>query len=214
MDIPQSFGLSRYILPTPTPVNHYLRISPRLFALVPAAVAINLVMGAIVKELSLPVYLDTVGTVLVAVLVGFGGGALVGTISQLLIGLLTGYQSLPFVVIQWLLALLVAAATRRGGFASVWRTVAWGVACGLCCGAASAVIAYLLFRGATGGGVVWVTAALRVVGLPLPVAVAIGSGTTDVLDKGIVIVAVGTLLRALPKRILGRFPLAARAAAQ
>ena len=194
-------------------MNHYLRISPRLFALVPAAVAINLVVGAIVKELSLPVFLDTVGTVLVAVVAGFPAGALVGTISQLLMGLLTGYQYLPFVVIQWLLALLVAAATRRG-FSSLWRTVAWGIFCGVCCGMVSAVIAYLLFRGATGGGVVWVTAALRVVGLPLPVAVAIGSGTTDVLDKGIVIVAVGTLLRALPRRILGRFPLAARAAAQ
>ena len=51
----------RYILPTPTPVIHYLRISSRLFALVPAAVAINLVVGTIVRELSLPVYLDTWG---------------------------------------------------------------------------------------------------------------------------------------------------------
>ena len=74
--------------------------------------AINLVVGSVAKELSLPVFLDTVGTVLVAVLVGFPEGALVGTVSQLLLGLLTGYQYLPFVVIQWLLALLAAAATN------------------------------------------------------------------------------------------------------
>ena len=176
--------------------------------------AINLVVGAVVRELSLPVYLDTVGTVLVAVLAGFPAGALVGTMSQLLMGLLTGYQYLPFVVIQWLLALLVAGATRRGGFSSLWRTIAWGVACGACCGAASAVISYFLFRGGTGGGVAWVTAALRAAGYPLPIAVAIGSGTTDVVDKAIVIVVVGVLLRALPRRIMGRFPLAARATAQ
>jgi energy-coupling factor transport system substrate-specific component len=188
-----------------------LRISPRLFALVPAAVAINLVVGGVVKELSLPVFLDTLGTVLVAVLVGFPAGALVGTVSQLLLGLLTGYQYLPFVVIQWLLSLLAAAATNRRGFASLPRTMLWGVACGLCCGATSAVISYFLFRGVTGGGVTWVTAALRSIGLPLPAAVAIGSSGTDVLDKTIVIIVVGVLLRALPKRILGRFPLAARA---
>jgi len=174
-------------------------------------VAINLVVGGVVKELALPVFLDTVGTVLVAVLVGASGGALVGTVSQLLMGLLTGYQYLPFVVIQWLLSLLAATATNRRGFATIWRTIGWGVAAGLACGAASAVISYVLFRGITGGGVTWVTAGLRSIGLPLPMAVAIGSGGTDVLDKTIVIVVVGVLLRALPKRILGRFPLAARA---
>lgn len=191
-----------------------MRISPRLFALVPTAIAINLVVGGVVKELSLPVFLDTVGTVLVAILAGFPAGALVGTGSQLLMGLLTGYQYLPFVVIQWLLSLLVAVATNRRGFSSFGRTVAWGMACGLCCGALSAVIAYFLFRCVTGGGVTWVTAALRAAGLPLPVACAIGSGSTDVLDKTIVIVMVGVLLRSLPTRILGRFPLAARAVAR
>ena len=99
-------------------------------------------------------------------------------------GLLTGYQYLPFVAIQWLLALLVVVATRRRGFSSLGRSLAWGILCGLCCGAASAVISYQLFRGGTGGGVAWVTAAVRAAGYPLPVAVAIGSGTTDVLDKG------------------------------
>lgn len=191
-----------------------MRISPRLFALVPAAVAINLVVGAVVKELSLPVFLDTMGTVLVAVLVGARAGALVGTVSQLLMGLLTGYHYLPFVVIQWLLSLIVSAAANRRGFASVWRTAGWGIAAGLCCGALSAVISYTFFRGVTGGGVTWVTAALRSIGLSLPAAVAIGSSAADVADKTIVIIVVGVVLRSLPKRILGRFPRAARAVAQ
>ena len=173
--------------------------------------AINLVVGTVVKELSLPVFLDTVGTVLVAVLAGWRAGALVGTVSQLLLGLLTGYQYLPFVVIQWLLALLASFATNRCGFASIWRTVAWGIGIGLCCGALSSVISYNFFGGITGGGVSWVIAGLRSLGASLPVAVAGGSIGLDIADKSIVIVVVGVLLRALPKRILGRFPLAARA---
>jgi energy-coupling factor transport system substrate-specific component len=192
-------------------VNHTLRISPRLFALIPAAVAINLVVGSVVKELSLPVFLDTLGTVLVAVLAGPLAGALVGTVSQLLLGLLTGYQYLPFVVIQWLLAGLAALAVQHHGFRSIARTVGWGIVCGLCCGALSSVISFYLFRGSTGGGVSWVVAGVRSLGASLPVAVAVGSSSTDVLDKGIVIVVVGIVLRALPRRILGRFPLAARA---
>lgn len=173
--------------------------------------AINLVVGTVVKELSLPVFLDTLGTVLVAVLAGWRAGALVGTVSQLLLGLLTGYQYLPFVVIQWLLALLASLATSRRGFASLGRTIAWGVGMGLGCGAVSSVISYYLFGGITGGGVSWVVTGLRSLGASQPVAVFAGSSSTDVLDKGIVIVVVGFLLRALPRRILGRFPRAARA---
>lgn len=173
--------------------------------------AINLVVGTVVKELSLPVFLDTVGTVLVAVLAGWRAGALVGTVSQLLLGLLTGYQYLPFVVIQWLLALVASLATNRRGFASLWRTLAWGIAAGLLCGALSAVISYYLFGGITGGGVSWVVTGLRSLGASLPTAVAGGSIGTDVADKGVVVVLVGILLRALPKRVLGRFPRAAQA---
>ena len=121
---------------------------------------------------------------LVAVLAGLPAGALVGTLSQLLMGLLTGYQYLPFVVIQWLLALLVAVATRRRGFSSLGRTIAWGLA-----------VRALLRRG-LGRDLVPALPrrhrrrrrlghrrACAPLGYPLPIAVAIGSGSTDVLDK-------------------------------
>lgn len=186
-------------------------MSPRLFALVPAAVAINLVVGRIAAELSLPVYLDTLGTMLVAVLTGLPGGALVGTVSQLLAGMLSGYQWLPFVVIQWLIALLAALAAARGGFATPLRSAFWGASCGLLCGLVSAVISYFLFRGVTAGGVTAIGALLRGLGFSLSAAVTSASVVTDMLDKTVAFLVVGSLLRALPKRILGRFPVAARA---
>jgi energy-coupling factor transport system substrate-specific component len=186
-------------------------VSPRLFALIPAAVAINLVIGRVVAELALPVYLDTLGTMLVAILAGLPGGMLVGTISQLLAGMLSGYQWLAFVVIQWLIALLAAAAARSGGFATPWRSGLWGAACGLACGTVSAGISYLLFKGVTAGGVTAIGALFRSLGASLPVAVTAASISTDLIDKTVAFLVVGALLRALPRRILGRFPLAARA---
>lgn len=186
-------------------------MSPRLFALIPAAVAINLVVGRVVAELSLPVYLDTMGTMLVAVLTGLPGGLVVGTVSQLLAGMLSGYQWLPFVVVQWLIALLAAGAAGKGGFARLPRSIAWGIACGVLCGLVSAVIAYLLFHGVTAGGVTAVGTLLRSLGLPLSTAVTISSVASDVADKAAAFAVVGMLLRSLPKRILGRFPWAARA---
>ena len=186
-------------------------MSPRLFALVPAAVAINLVVGRVANELALPVYLDTLGTMLVAVLTGLPGGALVGTVSQLFAGMLSGYQWLPFVVIQWLIALLAAVAANRGGFATPLRSAWWGAACGILCGLISAVISFALFRGVTAGGVTAIGTLLRGLGLPLSTAVTAASLVTDILDKTVAFVVVGGLLRALPKRILGRFPVASRA---
>jgi energy-coupling factor transport system substrate-specific component len=186
-------------------------VSPRLFALIPAAVAINLVIGRIVAELALPVYLDTLGTMLVAVLAGLPGGLLVGTVSQLLSGMLSGYLWLAFTPIQWLIALLAAIAAWRGGFAGTWRSAAWGAACGALCGAASAVISYVLFRGVTAGGVTVISALFRSLGFSLEASVTAASVGTDVVDKTIAFVVVGMLLRALPRRVLGRFPLAARA---
>ncbi len=188
-----------------------MRISPRLLALVPVAVAINLVVGGVVRELALPVFLDTLGTMLVAVLLGVGAGILTGTLSQLFSGLLSGYQYLPFVVIQWLIAVLAAVAARRRGFAGAGRSLAWGVACGVVCGSASSLVSYVLFRGGTGGGVAAINALLVSLGVGLKTAVTIGSVTTDVLDKTVSFLTVGLLLRRLPLRIIARFPAAARA---
>jgi energy-coupling factor transport system substrate-specific component len=169
------------------------------------------VVGRVVAELSLPIYLDTLGTMLVAVLVGLYGGLIVGTLAQLLSGMLGGYFWVAFTPIQWLIALLATAAARRGGFATPWRSIGWGMLCGVACGLGSAPISYFIFGGVTSTGTTLVSAALQTLGLPLSAAVTISSIGTDVLDKTVAFLVVGMLLRALPKRILGRFPVAARA---
>lgn len=188
-----------------------MNVSPRLFALVPAAVAINLVVGRVVAELGLPVYLDTLGTMLVAVLTGLGGGLLVGTLSQILSGLLGGFTYFPFTPVQWLIALLATVAARRGGFRGVASSVGWGLTCGLAAGLISAPISYFLFGGITTPGMAAVVTLLQALGLSNATATATASILSDVVDKTAAFLAVGTLLRALPKRILGRFAMAATA---
>lgn len=51
--------------------------------LIPVAIAINIAMGSIVSYLHLPIYLDSVGTVLVGVLCGPLAGALTGLLANL-----------------------------------------------------------------------------------------------------------------------------------
>jgi hypothetical protein len=113
--------------------------STRVIALMPVAIAINIVLGYTVQTvLKLPIYLDSIGTILVGVLAGPIAGALTGILSNLIwqyapgigggtigpfaitagvIGLLAGlwgyigvYRSRPASGSQLALAALVGAA--------------------------------------------------------------------------------------------------------
>ncbi|HKG53288.1 MAG TPA: hypothetical protein VKB04_03430, partial [Anaerolineales bacterium] len=57
------------------------------WVLIPVAIAINITIGQIVVLLKLPVYLDSIGTVLVAVLCGPWAGAVTGALSNTIWGL-------------------------------------------------------------------------------------------------------------------------------
>jgi hypothetical protein len=56
-----------------------------------------------------------------------------------------------------------------------------------------------------------VTTLLRSLGLSLPQSVVLASIGTDLVDKAIVFLLVALVLAALPRRIIGRYPWAARA---
>lgn len=186
-------------------------MNARLLALLPAAIAINLVVGGLVNALGLPLYLDSIGTILATVLAGPAVGMLAGAIGQLLFGLINGYQWIPFGIIQVVIALLASVAAAQGGFRSMGRTVGWGLLTGLVAGALSSVISYVLFKGVTATGTTAVVTLLRQLGWSLPAAVTASSLALDLADKAVAFAVVGALVRSLPGRMMGRFPRAVRA---
>ncbi len=61
------------------------QFSTRVIVLIPIAIAINIVLGYTVQTiLKLPIYLDSIGTILVGVLAGPIAGALTGILSNLI----------------------------------------------------------------------------------------------------------------------------------
>ena len=59
--------------------------STRVITLMPVAIAINIVLGVVVQQyLKLPIYLDSIGTILVGVLAGPLAGAATGILSNLI----------------------------------------------------------------------------------------------------------------------------------
>ncbi|HVO35180.1 MAG TPA: hypothetical protein VMT21_06415 [Gemmatimonadales bacterium] len=183
----------------------------RDLVLIRLGVVINLVIGQIVAALLLPVYLDSVGTILVAALVGPKAAIAAGLISQVLSAVLSGnFAWLPFAVVQVVIALYAAAAARLGAFRRFWTAVVAGLGLGFVAASCSAPISYFLFGGVTAGGVTLVTTVLRALGAPLGVAVASASYATDLLDKAIACALVSGLLRGLPRTLAARFPELAR----
>jgi hypothetical protein len=86
-------------------------------ALIPLAIAINIAGGQLVKALRLPIYLDSIGTVLTGVLLGPWVGLITGLLSNT-IWTLTGLDAyaLSFAPVAGAIGLLAGFASRMGAF--------------------------------------------------------------------------------------------------
>jgi len=187
------------------------RLSSRLLALIPLAVGINLALGKVASATSLPLFLDTVGTVLVAALVGPAAAVVTGLVSQTAFTIVDGkLMWMAFLPVQLGIALYAGLAARYRMFASPLRAVVSGLGLGLIAATLSWPISLLLFGGVTASGVTLVTTALTAVGVPLRWAVYGASLSSDLLDKAVTFLLVYVVLEALPRRMAVRFPAADR----
>lgn len=87
----------------------------RILVLIPIAIAINIAIGELVVRLKLPVYLDSIGTVLVGAIAGPWAGALTGGLANLIWGLFNPYAA-PFFYVAAVIGLLAGIAGKRGAF--------------------------------------------------------------------------------------------------
>jgi len=100
------------------------QFSTRVIVLMPIAIAINIVLGATVQQaLKLPIYLDSIGTILVGVVAGPVAGMLTGVLSNLIWGYLLpapiGTTTIgPFAITAGVIGLLAGLWGRLGLFRS------------------------------------------------------------------------------------------------
>ena len=87
----------------------------RTLVFIPIAIAINIAIGELVVRLKLPVYLDSIGTVLVGAIAGPWAGALTGGLANLIWGLFNPYAA-PFFYVAAVIGLLAGIAGKRGAF--------------------------------------------------------------------------------------------------
>jgi energy-coupling factor transport system substrate-specific component len=175
------------------------------YALIPVAIALNIVMGQIVRVVKLPLYLDTIGTVLVGVLVGPWAGAATGGLSNVIAGLTVDPISLPFAVVAIVIGLLAGAWTKLGWMKKFYLPPFAGIVTGIIAGFMSAPLSAFIYGGVTGTGQDALVAAYRAAGAALLPSTLMQSLTADPLDKLVTFVVVYFIVVALPPRLRARF---------
>lgn len=80
------------------------------------AIALNVVLGFITSAIKAPLYLDTIGTVFMAIYFGPWYGAAVGGASNFISSILTNPQGMPFMIVSIVIGLVVGFLFRKVKF--------------------------------------------------------------------------------------------------
>lgn len=182
------------------------RLPTATVAMVPVAIALNIVVGQLVSVLGIPVYMDSIGTVLVAALAGPAAGVVTGILTNVIWGLTLSPIALPYAVVQVIIGVMAGYAARLGMFRLFYLAPVAGAITGLVAAIVSAPISAFVFGGATGGGTAAIVGAFQAMGNSLLTSTTLQGLLSDPLDKAITFTIVVIILAALPSRFLQRFP--------
>ncbi len=174
--------------------------------LIPVAIAINIVIGQIVLVLRLPVYLDSIGTVLVAVLAGPWAGALTGTLSNIIWGLLIDPNAFPWFPVALFIGFVAGWCAVAGLFKTWWKVIISGVLIAITAAIVSTPIAVLLYGGITASGSSFITAFLLQTGRGMIEAVLSTNFLVEPVDKVTTAMVAYAIIQGLSLRYITRFP--------
>ncbi|MBI3930208.1 MAG: energy-coupling factor transporter transmembrane protein EcfT [Armatimonadetes bacterium] len=181
----------------------------RVWALMPLAIAVNLVGGKLAALLRLPVYLDSLGTVLMGALCGPVPAALAGVASNLLLALTGDVMFLLFAPTAAAVGVLSGWLGRQGFFTRPPLALVGGMITGVAAAAVSAPISAYLLGGVTGGGTDLLVASFRALGRTALEASFAQGLISDPLDKSVTFLLVQAALALTPGRFRQAYPVSA-----
>jgi len=174
--------------------------------LIPIGISVNYVGALIVNALQLPVFLDCIGTLTVAIIAGPWVGAMTGLMHNVVFGLTINPGDLPFGIVNMCFGLAAGFMARAGWFESARRVFFAGLVIVAVALLTSVPIMVLMYGGATTG----------VAGAAMGYLIAVGTGIwqsvfavsffSEIADKLVSAYVAFFIYRALPRSFLTRFP--------
>ncbi len=168
-------------------------------------IALNIVAGQVTAALKIPIYLDSIGTVMVAVLVGPFAGAMAGAFSNLLASAMGSPPMAFFAPVSIVIGLFTGFLAKRGWFKHWYLVAIGGILQGVLAAVCSAPISAYLFSGVMMAGTDFLVMYFRSVGNSILESVFYQGLASDPVDKLISYSMVFLLLRNLPQRLTSRF---------
>lgn len=181
-------------------------ISSRTLTLIVFSIAINMVIGQLSSMLKMPIFLDSIGTLICALLAGPWVALFSGLLTNLLWGLLSGPIAAAFAPVAMMIGLSAGLLARAGGFRTLPRVILSGVVITFALMIIAVPIRTYLFAGTTGSGADFFVAYFHAVGDNLLESVAITVLGANIADKIISALIAWLLVRQLPERVQRNYP--------
>ncbi len=168
-------------------------------------VALNLTVGQIVSLLKIPLYLDSIGTILVAVLVGPFAGITTGTFANLMAAAIGNPTTMFFIPVVIVIGGFSGIVATMGWFKRWYLCVLGGILQGILAAVASAPISAYLFGGTTMTGMDALVYYFRSTGHNILTSAFYQGLASDPVDKTASYLLVFLVLRNMPLRLLSKF---------
>lgn len=180
------------------------RINVYQICLVGLAVVLNIIGGQLALLLRLPIYLDSIGTILTGALLGPLFGMLPGLLGGVIMGMTVDIYSLYFAPVGMIVGLMAglvfhpASDKKRWIFSSALLISLPGTV-------VSSVICAALFGGITSSGSAILVQLLAKTPLGLTAGIIVVQAATDYLDRVVSLFLALALIRVLPSEMKYRF---------
>ncbi|MGL4913872.1 MAG: ECF transporter S component [Romboutsia sp.] len=171
----------------------------RIISLVGLGIALNIIGAFVALSLKLPIYLDSIGTIMIACLLGPKYAVITGVCGSLISGTFDIY-SLYFAPVQISTGLFAGLMYKKGmlkGKKTPLGVLIFTIPTAII----SAIIAAYLFGGVTSSGSSYIVQILKAIGMSDVLSVFIIQIFTDYADKFIAVALVGLAINTLPKSI-------------
>lgn len=167
-------------------------------------VAMNIVLGIITSALGIPLYLDTLGTVLSAAIIGPVPGIIVGALSNIITGLMYSVSDIPFCLVNMAVGLIVGLVAKKFKFTIV-SAVITGLVLSFVCPAIGTPIGIYVYGGLNGSASDVLVMSLVQAGKDIFQASFLRNVGSNLIDKIGTCVVGWALIRAIPMRFLENF---------
>lgn len=161
-------------------------------------ILLNLTGHLLNIALSSPLFLDSIGTVLAAATLGPWVGAIVGFLSNLIMGLLTNPILIPFALVNVIIGIVVGFFARKRGFKDFLTPLYACLTLAILCPLVASPIAVYLFGGVTGGGLDKIYVSLLQSGRDVMSSAFLARVPITLADKMISVYLIMALIHVLP----------------